>query len=189
MNSDLFLVLQAKGNPAFATRLKLGDLTIGRSDQNDISLDIDTISRNHARLSVGTQGVIATDLQSRNGTWVNRKRVQNAPVFPGELIQFGVVEFILSRDPRGGGGQNCDEETRDARSVRGIDQLTPAPLSPAQTRVFNLLVQGHLEKEIAVMLGRSVDTIHNHTRRIYEAFGVHSKVELLLQVMPRSAPE
>lgn len=186
MSSELFLVLQSKGTPTFATRLKLGDLTIGRSDQNDISLDIDTISRNHARLSVGTEGVIATDLQSRNGTWVNRKRINSAPVFPGELIQFGVVEFILSRDPRGGSGPDPNEETRDARSVLGIEQRTPAPLSPAQTKVFDLLIQGHLEKEIAVMLGRSVETIHNHTRKIYEAFGVHSKVELLLQVMPRS---
>lgn len=186
MSSDLFLVLQSKGNPAFATRLKLGDLTIGRSDKNDISLDIDTISRNHARLSVGSQGVIVTDLQSRNGTWVNRKRIQHASVFPGEQIQFGVVEFVLSRDPRGTSSQNSDEETRDARSVIGINSRTPVPLSPAQTKVFDLLVQGHLEKEIAILLGRSVETVHNHTRKIYEAFGVHSKVELLLQVMPHS---
>ncbi len=184
MISPLFLVLQAKGNPSFATRLKLGDLTIGRSDKNDICLDIDTISRIHARLSVGAQGVIVTDLQSRNGTWVNHKRVNYAPVFPGELIQFGVVEFVLSRDPRGMSRQDPAEETRDARSAMRLDQ--PPPLSPAQTKVFDLLVKGHLEKEIAVILGRSVETIHNHTRKIYESFGVHSKVELLLQVMPRS---
>ena len=188
MSSPLFLVLQSKGHPSFATRLKLGDLTIGRSDKNDICLDIDTISRNHARVSVGTQGVIVTDLQSRNGTWVNCKRIHNAPVFPGELIQFGVVEFVLSRDPRGTSGQDPDEETRDPSSVMPLDQRTPAPLSPAQTKVFDLLIKGHLEKEIAVILGRSVETVHNHTRKIYEAFGVHSKVELLLQVMPRSAP-
>ena len=186
MSSNLFLVLQSKGTPSFATRLKLGDLTIGRSDMNDLYYNIDTISRNHARLSVGTQGVIVTDLQSRNGTWVNRKRIHTAPVFPGELIQFGVVEFVLSRDPYGTSGQDPNEITRDPSSVLGLGQPTPVPLSPAQTKVFDLLVKGHLEKEIAVLLGRSVETVHNHTRKIYEAYGVHSKVELLLKVMPRS---
>jgi DNA-binding CsgD family transcriptional regulator len=185
MSSHLFLVLLAKGIPSFATRLKLGDLTIGRSGECDIFMDIDTISRNHARLSVGEQGVIVTDLQSRNGTWVNHKRIHTAPLFPGELIQLGVVEFVLSRDPYGTSGQNPDEETRDPSSVIGLGQHTPVPLSPAQAKVFDLLVKGHLEKEIAVILSRSVETVHNHTRKIYEAYGVHSKVELLLKVMPR----
>lgn len=189
MSSDLFLVMQGKGNSSFSVRLKLGDLTIGRSDKSDLCFNIDTISRNHARLSVGSQGVIVTDLQSRNGTWVNRQRVNSAPVFPRELIQFGVVEFILSRDPRGVGGEDPDQETIDIQSAMARNQRTLIPLSPAQTKVFNLLVKGHLEKEIAVMLARSVETVHNHTRKIYEAYGVHSKVELLLQVMPRSVPE
>ena len=185
MNSDLFLVLRANGHPAFATRLKLGDLTIGRSAENDISLALDTISRTHARLSVGTQGVIVTDLGSRNGTWVNHKRVKFAPVFPGEQIQLGSVLFILSRNPTGIGGLDPDEITRDARSLPELDQRTPIPLTPAQTQVFNLLVQGHLHKEIAVLLNRSVETINNHVKKIFDAYDVHSKVELLLRVMPR----
>lgn len=185
MSSNLFLVLRNNGQPAFANRLSLGDLTIGRSPENDISLALDTISRKHARLSVGEQGVIVTDLNSRNGTFVNRKRIHCAAVFPGELIQLGSVLLLLSHDPSGLEGQDPEEVTRDARSLSGINANTPLPLTPAQTVVFNLLIQGYLHKEIADELDRSVDTINNHVKKIFEAYGVHSKVELLLKVMPR----
>ena len=185
MNSELFLVLHTHGHPAVATRLKMGDLTIGRSSHNDISFALDTISRTHARLTVGVQGVIVTDLASRNGTFVNRKRIQCASVFPGELIQFGSVQLLLSQDPSGVDGVDSDEVTHDAKSLAGIDPGTPAPLSPAQTKVFDLLVQGYLEKEVADELVLSVHTVHNHARKIYEAYRVKTRVELLLKVMPR----
>lgn len=184
MSSNLFLVLRANGHPSFATRLNLGDLTIGRSTDNDISLALDTISRKHARLSVGQQGVIVTDLESTNGTFVNRKRIHCSPAFPGEQIQLGSVLLLLTHDPAGVGGQDPDEETRDARSLPGIDSKTPAPLTAAQSVVFDLLVQGYLQKEIAAQLNRSLDTVNNHVKKIFEAYNVHSKVELLLKVMP-----
>jgi pSer/pThr/pTyr-binding forkhead associated (FHA) protein len=186
MNSELFLVLRTSGHPVVATRLRMGDLTIGRASHNDISFALDTISRIHARLTVGIRGVIITDLGSRNGTFVNQKRIQCASVFPGELIQLGSVNLLLSQGPSGEGGLDLDEITLDAKSYyAGINQSTPTPLSPAQTKVFDLLVQGHLEKGVADELKLSVHTVHNHIRKIYQAYGVTSRVELLLKVMPR----
>jgi DNA-binding CsgD family transcriptional regulator len=40
------------------------------------------------------------------------------------------------------------------------------------------------EKEVAAQLGISRETVHNHIRRIYAAYNVHSRVELLLKVNP-----
>ena len=186
MQSDLFLVLRTDdGKVSIATRLKVGDQTVGRSSDNEISLQLDTISRTHARLSVGGLGVIVTDLQSTNGTWVNRKRVHCASVFPGELIQFGNVQMVLSYDPSGACGLDSDVETRNARVPMECEFSSPVTLSPAQTKVFNLLIQGQLERQIAEQLEISQHTVHNHARKIYEAYGVSSKVDLLLKVMPR----
>ncbi len=187
MNSNLFLVLRAQGHPSFATRLPLGELTIGRSNENDISLALDTISRTHARLTVGRPAVIVTDLKSTNGTFVNRKRVQCASVFPGDSIQLGSVHLVLSLDPIGMGGLDPGEITQNANSSGEVESKTSTPfsLTPTQTVVFNLLIQGYLYKEIADQLNRSVDTVNNHVKKIFEAYGVHSKVELLLKVMPR----
>ncbi len=181
----LFLVLRHSGHPAFAIRLEMGDLTIGRADENDISLQLNTISRMHAKLSVGSQGVIVSDVGSRNGTWVNRKRINCAVVYPGEIIQLGNVQLTLSRDPSGVDNQTSEEDTGEIKAFASNDQQLSISLSRAQMVVFDLLVKGNTEKEIAIKLGRSIETVHNHTRKIYEAYEVHSRTELLLKVMPR----
>ena len=186
MNSNLFLVHRSEnGNGVFAARLKLGDQLIGRAVENEICLTLDTISRVHARLSVGESGVIVTDLDSRNGTWVNQKRVTCVSVFPGEQIQFGNVQMILLHDPNGVCGHGSEDETRDARSASGNDVQTPLPLHPAQTRVLDLFIEGMIEKQVATKLEISIHTVHNHAKKIYAAYGVRTRVELLLKLIPR----
>jgi len=184
MNSDLFLVSRsenAKYEPA--TRLKFGDLIIGRTPQCDIFLPDPTVSRQHAMLSVASQGVIATDLKSRNGTWVDSERIECAPVLHGHEIRFGSVRFIISNDPNGESGLDSDLATHDPRSHRGLKDPA-AVLKPRQLEVLSWLIKGLLEKEIAVNLGISRETVHNHVRAIYLAYDVHSRVELLLKVIP-----
>ncbi len=44
-------------------------------------------------------------------------------------------------------------------------------------------------KEIAEELHRSIHTIHNHVKTIYQEYGVKSKVELLFKVLPITKPE
>jgi len=183
MNSTLFLVHHSEnGNGVFAARLKLGDQLIGRSIENDICLSLETISRVHARISVGESGAIVRDLDSRNGTWVNNQRVTCVSVFPGQTIQFGNVPMILSHDPSGVCGVDPNEETRDPRSLL---RNTPPPLQPAQTRVLGLLFEGMTEKQAAEKLEISIHTVHNHAKKIYAAYEVRSRVELLLNLLPR----
>ncbi len=188
MQSDLFLVHHpVEGQSLYSTRLKLGDWIIGRtiSTEIDISIPLETVSRRHAMISVAATGAIVTDLGSRNGTWVNGTRVLATPVFPGQQIHFGVMPFVVTHDPRADCGTDSEEETRDVRTVYGTAKFQSRPLTPPVARVFELLVQGLLEREIAEKLFRSVHTIHNHTRAIYQAYEVNSRVELLLKVMPR----
>lgn len=184
MNSELFLVPRpASGQRESATRLKIGDLIIGRTPLCDVYVPDPTVSRRHAMLSVAAQGVIVTDLKSRNGTWINTERVGCVPVLPGDAICFGSVVFVISSDPNGESGLESDLATRDPHPQRGqIDLRTT--LSPRQTDVLNWLIKGLLEKEVALKLGISRETVHNHVRAIYAVYDVHSRVELLLKVIP-----
>lgn len=50
-------------------------------------------------------------------------------------------------------------------------------LTPHETRLLKLLVEGHNYKTAAVELGVSVNTVSFHMRRIYEKLQVHSKSE------------
>ncbi len=44
------------------------------------------------------------------------------------------------------------------------------------------MVNGDNEKQIAMRLGISRNTVHEHTRRLYVRYGVSSRSELLIKV-------
>jgi DNA-binding NarL/FixJ family response regulator len=57
-----------------------------------------------------------------------------------------------------------------------------SPLSPREQEIVHLLAQGHLYKEIANQLGRSVETVRTHIRNIYDKLHVRSRTEAVNKV-------
>ena len=53
----------------------------------------------------------------------------------------------------------------------------PPHLTPRQVEVLRLLEQGRSTKQIAAELHLSTETVRNHIRRIFQALGVHSRLE------------
>lgn len=68
-------------------------LTLGRARSNSIVLDDMLVSRHHARISADDQGLIIEDLGSRNGTFVNGRRVQTTRLHEGDRIGIGASTF------------------------------------------------------------------------------------------------
>jgi DNA-binding NarL/FixJ family response regulator len=56
-------------------------------------------------------------------------------------------------------------------------------LTPHETRLLKLLVEGHNYKTAAVELGVSFHTIHFHMRNIYDKLQVHSKSEAVAKAL------
>jgi DNA-binding NarL/FixJ family response regulator len=56
-------------------------------------------------------------------------------------------------------------------------------LTPHETRLLRMLVEGHNYKTAAAALGVSVNTIAFHMRRIYEKLEVHSKSEAVAKAL------
>jgi len=54
-------------------------------------------------------------------------------------------------------------------------------LTPAERRVLNELCKGRKAREIAATFDRSFNTINNHTRAIFSAFGVRSRAALVAE--------
>jgi ABC-type multidrug transport system ATPase subunit len=76
-------------------------LTIGRADECDISLDGLLISNNHARISQSSSGLIMEDLNSTNGTYVNGQRITGRTLIrPEDVIHIG--PFMLRVDSHRG---------------------------------------------------------------------------------------
>lgn len=56
----------------------------------------------------------------------------------------------------------------------------PGPtLSPQERRVLQFIAQGRSSKEIAVTMGRSVNTIHAHRKNLMAKLGIHKQTDLV----------
>lgn len=69
-------------------------LTIGRSRQNNITLDDRLVSRRHCRLELRADGVWLVDLESENGTHRNGEAVKEALLVPGDELRVGQSVFV-----------------------------------------------------------------------------------------------
>ena len=73
-------------------------MVIGRGDDSDHSIDLEPLSRRHARLLLGSGGWTLADLESTNGTFVNWIRLEpGTPVtlHAGDIVGFGSAEFVV----------------------------------------------------------------------------------------------
>lgn len=68
-------------------------LTIGRSRTNSIVLDDMLVSRRHVRITAEGEGLVLEDLGSRNGTFVNGRRVMRTHLHEGDRIGVGAAIF------------------------------------------------------------------------------------------------
>jgi two-component system, cell cycle response regulator len=88
--------------PSVGKRYPLGDgdISIGREAGNGIALDVDSVSRRHARICRRKQTYFLSDLGSTNGTHVNGKEVQEETALrSGDQLRVGRVIFkFLSGD-------------------------------------------------------------------------------------------
>jgi pSer/pThr/pTyr-binding forkhead associated (FHA) protein len=70
-------------------------LIVGRGLTSDIAIYDPTISRRHAELTVGPEGVEVRDLDSSNGTCINGTRITSGQLSVNDTITFGKVLFRL----------------------------------------------------------------------------------------------
>ncbi len=76
-----------------------GGLTLGRSADCDVAVNDSGWSRHHARLEWVDRGFVIRDLSSRNGTFVNGRRVRAdvpEPLFFGATITVGTTALTFS---------------------------------------------------------------------------------------------
>ena len=68
-------------------------LTIGRTQQNDIQLKAQYISRRHAVITTEGDAARVIDWGSKNGVYVNSKRVTEHFLKNGDIVTIGIAEF------------------------------------------------------------------------------------------------
>lgn len=75
------------------------DLLIGRSVNADIILKNCCVSSRHCQISSSGTDVFVSDLNSRNGTFVNGQRVSRAMLKPGDQLRIAHIGLDLVELP------------------------------------------------------------------------------------------
>jgi EAL domain-containing protein (putative c-di-GMP-specific phosphodiesterase class I) len=70
---------------------------IGRIFGLDLTLPFQSVSKRHAEIYSEGDELLLRDLDSTNGTFVNRKRVKGASLHEGDIVHFAEFEFRVGR--------------------------------------------------------------------------------------------
>ncbi len=88
--------------PELGKRMQLGTapFSIGRSTKNDLSIDQESISRHHAKITFEGSGFRIEDLGSTNGTFVNDEPIKTTALRDGDQVQIGrsILKFMTGEN-------------------------------------------------------------------------------------------
>jgi diguanylate cyclase (GGDEF)-like protein len=119
---------------------------IGRSSRSDIRIDQDSISRNHARLSLDAKVATIADMGSTNGTFVNDEPVAGTRTLQnGDFIKIGrtIFKYIAGGNIEG----LYHEEIYKLTTTDGL------------TQIYN-------KRYLLEMLDREISRCHRYSREL-----------------------
>ena len=104
------LIVASGKSAGRAITIKRDKLLIGRAEECDVRPLSEDVSRRHCAVIVGPAAVWVEDLRSRNGTFVNDRRIEGkVEVKHGDVIRVGVLELKVScSEPSSAGGSEDD---------------------------------------------------------------------------------
>ena len=103
---------------------------IGRQTECTIRIPVSAVSRQHCELIVDEDELTIRDLNSGNGTYVNRKRIKDVVLSPGDLIAVGPAVFVVRLD-----GKPANVSAEDALKAGSVPE--PSASSPAPSAMMS----------------------------------------------------
>jgi len=92
-----------------------GENVLGREGDGIILMKSSTVSRRHARIVINAKGALIEDLKSKNGTFVNDRRVSGpTPVAEGDHVRIGSLLFTFRRSQ---GSQSTETQSRTGKRL------------------------------------------------------------------------
>lgn len=92
--SSRLVVLESPGEKTGETFFINSEAVLGRTADCDIIISDVSVSHKHARISKSRKGFNLEDLESKNGTFVNSRKINRPTLIrPGDLIKVGKTTF------------------------------------------------------------------------------------------------
>ena len=96
-------------------------VTIGRRDDNDITIENLAVSGHHAKIDSVGEGYLLTDLQSKNGSFVNDQNVTSHWLKHGDVITIGKHTLVFGHEEAAAKG-DAAPNTMDQTMVMDTEQ-------------------------------------------------------------------
>jgi hypothetical protein len=150
------VTLEIVSNGEAQTReLKPGSfLRIGRNEKSQWIIQDDKLSGAHCEINLRFNRLVITDLNSKNGTYVNGIRVEQADLFAGDKLRIGETMFTIQQDLMDETAIKIladfgDEKERAAKKVR-LDFTSARLKNRALFNGGSLEVQSKKQKELKI---------------------------------------
>ncbi len=115
----MYKLVGTDGERFYSWELNPGSYTIGRGDDCDFCILNNTVSRNHALLTVGAGpgNIVIEDKKSHNGTYINGSRIDSThDLDAGDIILFGKAEFKITES-----SSTSQSSTRAHMALAGVE--------------------------------------------------------------------
>ncbi|MHC4632848.1 MAG: FHA domain-containing protein [Planctomycetota bacterium] len=128
---DVNLVLFKKDGAQQAFPLPSNITLIGRRHDCDLCIPLMPVSRKHCQLNQNKESLKIRDLDSRNGTFLNGKRIKEEKLKAGDYIKIGPLTFLLQID-----GEPKEIVPPEPTKPKSAQKAPPAAKAPADEDSF-----------------------------------------------------
>jgi EAL domain-containing protein (putative c-di-GMP-specific phosphodiesterase class I) len=144
---------------------------IGRIVGLDLTLPFQSVSKRHAEIYSEGEALMLRDLDSTNGTFVNRKRVKGSPLREGDILHFAEFEFRLGRQPS---ESALGDDATLERGTLALDRVELPQQFVSGTRQLVEL----LERGLTAPVFQPIVSLPRGTIEAYEVLGRGTHAEL-----------
>lgn len=116
-----YIVISEKGGPERREVFDGTSITVGRVQDNDLTLAKGNVSKRHCRIDFSDGRFVVTDEDSTNGTYVNRRRIA-APTIVREGDRVYVGDFVLRMEGPAA-AENTDKSSQPGASPPAAPQF------------------------------------------------------------------
>lgn len=100
------------------------EVTFGRSEENDVVLVADEVSRHHARIVRRGDLVVLFDNKSLNGTYVNRQRIVERVLTHMDELWFGSkCRLVYRDDTKLGRKESTERPENSSKTIKNMDKI------------------------------------------------------------------